>query len=1042
MTSRLVLLAIGLLPSLAAAVDFNREIRPILSDNCFACHGPDEKQRMAALRLDTREGAFAKVIVPGNAAQSALYQRLSHADPAKRMPLGRTLTDKQIAAVRTWIDEGAKWDTHWAFIPPKRPEPPKVSNTAWPRNPIDRFVLARLEREGLKPSPEADRTTLLRRVTLDLTGLPPTPAEIDAFLADRSPDAYEKVVDRLLPSTRHAERLALQWLDLARYSDTHGYHIDNLREMWPWRDWLIHAFQRNLRYDQLTLEQLAGDLLPGATLDQKIASGFNRNHMINFEGGAIPDEYLNEYVVDRVETVSTVWLGITMGCARCHDHKYDPLRQKEFYQMYAFFNRLPEKGLDGTKGNAAPLLPLPTAEQAAKLEHLKSEIAAHEKALPDADVDARQLEWEKTRPATLTLPPREGLEAHWELDGNLADTSGRYQHGRVLRGTSLFDTGQVGRAAELDGETHLSFGNTVRFDRSDTFTMALWFRSNNRQPQALLQRVEPDTRRGFEITFDFAELVFERKRGAHLSVQLIHHWPDDAIQIRTRERLGIGDWYHLALTYDGSGKAAGLRLWLNGKPAEVDVVRDGLSGSIAGTAPLEVGNKQPTGPYKGRLDDLRFYRRLLGPAEIEQLAVQEPLRALLSEDATKRSKDDKQRVREYFLTYDAPEDFRRLHAELKTLKKEKEEFDKTIVSTMVMEDMAKPRDTFVLARGDYRNREEKVTPGVPAVLPPFPKDQPVNRLGLARWLLDPNHPLTARVAVNRYWQLYFGLGLVKTAENFGSQGDSPSHPDLLDWLATEFVRTGWDVRALERLIVTSATYRQSSKVAPDLLEKDPENRLLARGSRFRLPAEIVRDNALFVSGLIEEKVGGPSVFPYQPGGIWEELAYGDGFTAQEYHQSKGRDLYRRSLYTFWKRTAPPPTMLTFDAPDREKCTARRPVTNTPLQALVLLNDPTFVEAARALAERTLKEAGNDPTNRLRHAFRLATARQPTPLELRTLQDLTRTQLLLYRRNPKSARELLSVGESAWDQKRDPAELAAWTTVASAILNLDETITRE
>jgi hypothetical protein len=1028
------------LPACWAAVDFNREIRPILSENCFTCHGPDEGQRQAGLRLDTREGALAKVIVPGNAADSLLYQKITHSDPARRMPArssGRTLTPQQIARLKAWVDEGANWETHWAYVPPRRPEPPVVQNTAWPRNPIDRFVLARLEREGLKPSPEAERITLLRRLHLDLTGLPPQPADLAAF------DTYEKAVDRLLASTAHAERLALQWLDLARYADTHGYHIDSHRDMWPWRDWVIRAFARNLPYDQFTLEQLAGDLLPNATLDQKIASGFNRNHMINYEGGAIPDEYLNEYVADRVETFSTIWLGQTLNCARCHDHKYDPFRIKEFYQLYAFFHNVGESGLDGQRGNAKPFLELPSPDQKRRQEELATAIALREKALPEAGVSSRQREWEKTRPDTLPPPPREALESHWEFDGHLADTSGRYQHGRAARGMPLFEAGQVARALELDGETEVRFGDAARFDRADHFSLALWFRSGTRNPNALLQKTEPASgRRGFELAFDFAELLYERKRGAHLLVHLIHRWPDDALRVRTRERLGIGEWHHLVLTYDGSGRASGLKLYLNGKTAELEVLGDSLTGSVATSAPLTAGAKQPSGPYKGRLDDLRFYRRLLPASEIEQLAVMEPLRALLAQDPAKRSKEDRQRLREYFLNHEAPAEMRRLHAELQALRQEKEDLQKAILTTMVMDERENPRETWVLGRGDYRNRRYQVEPDTPAVLPAFPAGQRRNRLGLARWLVDPKHPLTARVAVNRFWQLYFGTGLVKTVEDFGSQGDPPSHPELLDWLATEFVRSGWDIRALERLIVTSATYRQSSRVTRELLEKDPENRLLARGARFRLPAEILRDNALAISGLLDGRVGGPGVFPYQPAGIWEELAYGDGFTAQEYRQSRGRDLYRRSLYTFWKRTAPPPNMTTFDAPDREKCTARRPVTNTPLQALVLMNDPIFVEAARHLAQRTLAEAARDTSARVRHAFRLATAREPSKVESEALRELLGRQFAQYRRNPKAARELLSVGESPWDSRLDLAELAAWTTVASAILNLDETITRE
>ncbi|HXG64641.1 MAG TPA: DUF1553 domain-containing protein [Blastocatellia bacterium] len=1029
-------------------VDFNRDIRPILSDNCFTCHGPDEKQRMARLRFDTREGAFAKpgVIVPGDSAKSRLIQRITSPDKDLRMPppdSGHALTDKQIELLRRWIDEGAKWETHWAYLTPKRSELPKVSNAAWPRNPIDYFILARLEREGLKPSPEADKITLLRRVHYDLTGLPPTPAEVDAFLADKSPDAYEKRVDQLLHSPHYGERMAMQWLDLARYADTHGYHIDSHRDMWPWRDWVINAFNRNLPFDQFTIEQLAGDLLPEATLDQKIATGFNRNHMINFEGGAIPEEYQTEYVVDRVETTSTVWMGMTMGCARCHSHKYDPITHKEFYQFFAFFNTVPEEGLDGRTGNAKPFLSLPTPEQKTRLDELSAAIKAKETALADKEAVTAQEEWEKAFVGKIAASPREGLIAHYELDGSLSDISGRYQHGRTLKGDPTFGAGQVGRAISFDGDTQVSFGNVGSFGRADAFSLAMWLRVSSNVPLTLLHRLEEsEARRGYEIFFEDVGLIGIQRYAARMVVRLTSQGNEQAIQIRTRERLPFGDWHHLALAYDGSGKAAGLKLYLNGKPAEVEVVKDNLSGSFKADADLQIGNEQFGKPFKGQVDDLRVYSRMLAGDEIEQLAIHYPIQAILSGVFGKRSKEESARVRDYFLARAASESLRRQYAELKSLKKQKEELDKQILSVMVMGEMEKPRETFVLARGDYRNRTEKVTPGVPGVLPPLPKDAPLNRLTLAKWLVDPAHPLTARVAVNRYWQMYFGHGIVKTAEDFGSQGEPPVHPELLDWLATEFIRTGWDIRAMQRLIVTSATYRQSSKVMPELLEKDPENRLLARGPRFRLPAEVIRDSALAASGLLNDKIGGPSVFPYQPKGLWEEMAFGDGFSAQTYTPSAGKDLYRRSMYTFWKRTVPPPALATFDAPDREKCVARRALTNTPLQALVLMNDPTYVEAARALAGRALREGGKDANSRIAYAFRLVMARNPVAGEARVLRDLLQQQLAYYRRDKDAALTLLRVGEPQWDTKLDAAELAAWTTVASAILNLDEAITKE
>jgi hypothetical protein len=1029
-------------------IDFNRDIRPILSDTCFTCHGPDPTQRMAGLRFDTKEGAFAKagVIVPGDSLNSRLIKRIAATEPEMRMPptaSGRTLSAKQVELLRRWIDEGAKWDTHWAYLAPKRLEPPKVATPTWPHNAIDNFILARLEREGLKPSPPADRVTLLRRVTLDLTGLPPTPAETDSFLKDASPDAYEKRVDQLISSPHYGERMAMQWLDLARYADTHGYHIDSHRDMWRWRDWVINAFNRNLPFDQFTIEQLAGDLLPGATVEQKIASGFNRNHMINFEGGAIPEEYQVEYVVDRVETTANVWMATTLGCARCHSHKYDPITQKEFYQFFAFFNTVSEEGLDGRTGNAKPFLALPSQEQKTTFEELTSAIRAKEDALSEKEVAPVQEKWEKSLVGKIAGSPRSGLTAHYELDGSLSDVSGRYQHGRTVSGDPTFGAGQVGKAVSFDGDSQVSFGRVGAFERSDPFSLAVWLRGSGNTPIAAFQKIDnPETRRGYEFLFDDLELVGIQRRAAHLTIRLTSRWPDSAIQIRTTKKLTLGDWYHVALTYDGSAKAAGLQLYINGKLHQTDILQDNLSATIKTDAELQVGNKGLGKPFRGSIDDLRLYERVLDNAEVAQLAIHYPIQTILSGVSGKRSREENARVRDYFLTYAAPVALQKLYAELNDLRKQKEALDKAIPTVMVMSEMEKPRETFVLGRGDYRNKTDKVLPDVPAVLSPLPQGAPPNRLGLAKWLVTPSHPLTARVAVNRYWQMYFGIGIVKTSENFGVQGEPPVHPELLDWLATEFTRTGWDVKAMQRLIVTSATYRQSSRVAPSLLEKDPENRLLARGARLRLPAETVRDNALAVSGLLNADIGGPSVFPYQPKGLWDELAFGDGFSAQSFTPSTNKDLYRRSMYTFWKRTVPPPQLTTFDAPDREKCTARRVLTNTPLQALVLMNDPTYIEAARWLAQRAMTEGGRNVGSRISFAFRGATARMPSPKEAHVLRNLFQQQLAHYRGDKKAAIDLLGVGESKWDAKLDASELAAWTIVVSAILNLDETITKE
>jgi hypothetical protein len=1064
-------------------VDFNREIRPILSDNCFKCHGPDEKMRMAKMRLDETEGLFVdrggyKIIVPGDAAQSKIYQKISSTNAAVRMPpvySGKTLTPKQIETIKQWIDQGAKWETQWSFVAPKRPPVPEVKDKTWVRNPIDGFVLARLEAEGLKPNEEADKATLLRRVSFDLTGLPPTPAEVDSFVADKSPNAYEKRVDQLLASPHYGERMAMEWLDLARYSDTHGYHIDSLREMWPWRDWVIKAYNRNMPYDQFTVEQLAGDLLPNATVDDKIASGFNRNNMINFEGGAVPQEYHAEYTIDRASTTGTVWLGLTVGCARCHDHKFDPIRQKDFYQLVAYFNNVPEKGLDGFVGNADPVLPLPTKAQEQQLAALNGRLTSTLAFLPEKEMLAQRNEWQKTALAKIPEPSQEGLIAYYPLDGGLSDASGQHHDGKAVRGDVTYDEGKVGKAADFSGETQVSFGNAGDFDRG--FALATWVRTSGANAVKILQkRDSAEHWQGYEIATDDPIYDGPQNRLSHFIVRMAAKWPDNAIEVRTRERFQTVSLSHLLMSYDGSGKASGVKFYVDGMPAMTEVVKDNLSGTFRNAAALEIGNKANGKPFEGRLDDLRLYNRPVTNEEAETLGIGMPARSVLTalagkpaqeiatlqpekapeeaeigeeakaetaeDKAARLEKEHQAALSEYYLKYAAPEKDRQLYAQLIELRKQKKKLEASITNVMVMTEMKKPRDTFILGRGQYDNPGEKVTPNVPAFLPPLPPGAPANRLSLAKWLVDPKNPLTARVAVNRYWQDCFGVGIVKTAEDFGSQGEQPSHPQLLDWMATEFVSNGWDIKAMMRLIVTSSTYRQSSRETKEMADRDPENRLLARGPRFRLPAEMVRDNALNIAGLLDTRIGGPSVYPYQPKGLWEEMAAGVGFSGQSYTPSTGEDLYRRSMYTVWKRTVPPPSLTTFDAPDREKCTARRTITNTPLQALVLLNDPTYVEASRMLAEKTISQAGRDPEKRIDFAFRLATDRKPQPRERAVLLTLAREELAEYRRDRASAMKLIGVGETKRNPKLDPAELAAWTTVTSTILNMDETITKE
>jgi hypothetical protein len=1065
-------------------LDFNRDIRPILSDTCFACHGPEEEGRQGNLRLDLKEGAFAdrseyRIIVPGNSAASRLYQRISATDKTSRMPppwSGRTLTAKQIELIREWIDQGASWQSHWAFDPPKRSALPEVKDQAWPKNPIDNFTLSRLEAEGLKPSPEADKATVLRRVSFDLIGLPPTPAEVDSFLADHSPDAYEKRVDQLLNSPHYGERMTMQWLDLARYSDTHGYHIDSLREMWPWRDWVINAFNRNMPFTEFTIDQLAGDLLPNATAEQKIASGFNRNNMINFEGGAIPEEYHVEYIVDRASTTATTWLGLTMGCARCHDHKYDPIKQKDFYRFFAFFNTVPERGLDGYEGNADPVLQLPTPEQKRRVDELNQQIASVLAAMPEKEMLALRNEWQKTRLASLPEPPSDGLITYYSLNSDLSDAFSKH-NGKLVRGEVLYEDGPTGKAAEFSGETEVSLGQAGDFDEHEPFSLGVWADVYGLKRSVVLQKRDASEHwAGYQLGFDDVAYTGRHQRNLRVVARFAGRWPDNAIEVRTKDRVPMNGSHHVIVNYDGSGKATGLKIYVDGKPWDTEIVKDTLSGTFRTSASLEIGNKNTGGLFQGRLGDLRIYTRTLRDTEAENLAVHFPARVLLTELehvpakeiatlqrekapeeadigelAKAESKEQRQarlekqhqsRLTEYFLKHDAPEKYSQLYSGLADLRKEREKVEKSITTTMVMAEMSKPRDTFILGRGQYDNKGDRVTPGVPTFLPPMSRDMPPNRLGLAKWILDGSNPLTARVAVNQYWQQYFGTGIVKTAEDFGSQGEPPSHPELLDWLATEFVRSGWDIKAMQRLIVTSATYRQSSVASRELIERDPENRLLARGPRFRLPAEIIRDNALAISGLLNDKIGGPSVYPYQPKGLWEEMAFGEGYSGQSYTTASGLDLYRRGMYTVWKRTVPPPSLTLFDAPDREKCTARRAVTNTPLQALVLLNDPTYVEASRALAERTLRSGGKSDQARIDLAFKLATARTPDPQERTLLLELLKEFRLSYAHDAADASKLLSVGGAKADSSLPPRELAAWTTVASMILNLDETVTKQ
>lgn len=1021
----------------AGPVDFDRDVRPIISENCFACHGFDAGKRQAGLRLDTAEGAYAKLasgnvaVVPGKMKESALVERVTgHTMPPP--DFRKKLTEAQIHTLQRWVAQGGKYAPHWSFVAPKRPALPAVRNQQWVRNPIDQFVLAKLEKEGLKPSPEADRFTLIRRVTLDLTGIPPTPAEVDAFVHDVQPGAYERLVERLLAKPQYGERMALQWLDVARYADTHGYHIDSHRDMWPWRDWVIRAYNENKPYDQFVVEQLAGDLLPNPTRDQKIATGFNRNHPINFEGGAIPDEYHAAYIFDRIDTTSTVFMGLTMRCCQCHDHKYDPLTQKDFYRFYAFFNNVPEAGLDGYKGNAVPFMRIPSAEQETKVKTLEARITQLDDAAKQRVklASSNMPTWEAGAENAEPQAAVEGLAAHYALGEGGAHSLLDGPDGKIVGNAARAD-GRNGSALQFDGSSYVDLGSSLAFDRTDQVSYGGWVYPTSNDAGAVLSRMDDaDQNRGWDLYL----------QGGRAFVHLINQWDKNAIRVDTKNAMALNQWHHVLVTYDGSSKAQGVHVYVDGKAQELNVTHNALTGTIRTEKAARIGGRTPGALFKGRIQDVRFYHRELSSADVEELYRWDGVRTILTTDRAKRTPAQQTELEGYFLSrFDEP--YRKLTADLEVARKEKTAVEAAIPNTMVMQEMDKPRDTFMLLRGEYDKKGDKVTAGVPAVLPAIPAGLPANRLGLAKWLVDPSHPLTARVAVNRYWQLYFGEGLVRTSENFGLQGERPTDPELLDWLATEFIRTGWDVKGMQRLIVTSATYRQSSAVAPAMEQRDPENRLLARGPRFRMPAEMIRDQALAVSGLLVPKIGGPSVRPYQPAGLWEEIAFGGNFTAQKYVQDHGDALYRRSMYTFWKRTCPPPALQAFDAPEREFCMVRRSVTNTPLQALVLMNDPTYVEASRKLAERIRTEIAATPPDRVRYAYRLVLGRPATGDEVRVLTSVYEAQLAKFQKDEAGAKKLLSVGESPRNERIDQAELAAWTNVCNVILNLDEVITK-
>ncbi len=1037
--------------SLCAAerkADFRWDVLPILSDACFKCHGPDEPKREAKLRLDTREGLFrthegVTVVRPGKPNDSALVQRITSKDPEKVMPprnAVRQLTPEEISTLQRWVSEGAPWAGHWAFAPIGNPVPPSTGGKNI--HPIDAFVIDRLKREQWTLSPEADRERLLRRVTMDLTGLPPTPEERQAFLADTAADAYERVVDRLLASSRYGERMAADWMDLARFADTHGYQLDRARAMWVWRDWVIQAFNRNLRYDQFVTEQIAGDLLPSATKSQRLATAFNRLHNQNEEGGIVEEEYRQAYVADRVTTFGTAFLGLTLECARCHDHKYDPITQKDFYSLASFFQNIDEAGQISYKGFAdsmpVPTLLLTTDEQDRQLESLQRQTEAAERKLAvvkEGAAAAFSL-WLANRgryPANLP-----GLVAGYSFDEmkdeTVANSVAGGPRGVAVESPALSeDLG--GKVVGFSGENGFKFPGVGHFHRTDPFTLAIRVRPPpaHASRAVVLHRSKAPVdagSRGYEILLEQGRVAF----GLH------YLWPGASIKVVSTATLVPDAWAHLAVTYDGSSRASGVGIYINGKRVPVEVVRDGLYKDVTyeGTEPdLAIGHRfRDNGFVGGKADDLKVFDRELTPLEVDAISGGTSFAQAWEREASERSGEQEAGMRAYFLSAIYPASQEALR-ELKQLREEQNRLVMSVPEAMVMQETPKPRKAHVLVRGAYDAPGEEVTAATPGALPPMAADLPRNRLGLARWLVSADNPLMARVTVNRLWQMMFGNGLVETSDNFGLQGAQPTHPDLLDWLAHDFMTTGWDVKRALRQIALSATYRQSSIGTPEILARDPHNHLLARGPSRRLSAEMLRDQALAVSGLLVEKIGGPSVKPYQPPGLWEEIAMGKPV----YDQGKGEDLHRRSLYTFWKRTVPPPAMILFDAAERNVCTIKRQSTSTPLQALALLNDVQWIEAARFIGERMLREGGAGLRSQLAWAFPLVTGRHAGDREVKVLTQMYEEQLELFADDPTSAERLLHMGEAGGDATLPLADRAAATVVAQALLNFDETLMR-
>lgn len=1045
----------------AAQVDFTRDVRPILSDRCYFCHGPDAERREAGLRLDTAEGAHEWAIVPGKPDESEVVSRVFSTDAELMMPPPSSkikLTQREKSILRAWIAQGAEYDDHWAFVPlGKGVGQGSAKDDLDLTNQIDLLIARNLELAGLQVAERADPVTLLRRLYLDLTGMPPSLEDADQYLMEDSPDRYERLVDRLLESERYGERMAVDWLDVSRYADTYGYQNDRFRPMWPWRDWVVRAFNDNLPYDQFITWQIAGDLFPNATRDQILATAFNRNHRQTNEGGSVEEEFRAEYVADRVNTFGAAFLGLTLECCRCHDHKYDPISQREYYQLSAFFNNIDESGLYShfTQAVPTPTLSLSDAQVERQLAELHEKVRQKESELSHVSVDQQEFQsWRDSladvRPhslqprspqtqgtASLRTQLREARAADMLGDFPFESISDRQFVNRagadVPAKTSenpKVHAGRVGKGLLLSGDNNVNTKAGGDFTRHQRFTVSLWIRPEERHQRAVIfhrSRAWTDSAsRGYELLIEDGKL----------SAALVHFWPGNAIRIQAKEELPIQQWSHVAVAYDGSSRASGLNIYVDGNPIATKVIRDKLTKHIKGSdgfsggdsSTLTIGQRfRDVGFKNGQVDELKVMQRNLTDLEVKVLYVEDAFPENLAEVLHNASE---LQLEEFFLSQ--RDSYVALNAELQALREEQAAIGDAVPEIMVMQEREGRRPTYVLNRGAYDSPGEEVTASTLKKIFPKQYDSIPTRRELADWLVDREHPLTARVAVNRFWQMLFGAGLVSTSEDFGLQGSLPSHPELLDRLALHFIESGWDVKALLKSIVMSETYRRRSDPTPQLLEVDPENRFLARGASHRLPAEMIRDSALMASGLLVERLGGPPTKPYQPDGLWKEKS------GQVYRRDSGEGSRRRSLYTYWKRTSPPPAMMTLDASNREVCVVRRQVTMTPLQMLVLLNDPQFVEAAKALAEKAML-THERLEDQLTLVFRSLITRQPDAGELAVLKRMYSEQKTYFEKDESSATELLTIGDHICNPDLEIAGLAALTVVAEGLMSFDETV---